>query len=223
MIKVSAKEIQRLDRVVIEKYGIPSLVLMENAGRAVAHEAAKDLRQRQGKRVCVVCGTGNNGGDGFVTARHLRDLGIPVQVFLAGKKKDLKPDAKVNAQILKSLGHPILEIAQAGRNFVRALRKADVIIDALFGVGLNRDLGDPWRAIIEKMNESRRPILAVDVPSGLDATTGRVCGVAVKANKTVTFTFSKSGFYRADGPAHVGKVVVAEIGIPLSLISEVSQ
>jgi len=217
MAAVTAREIQKIDRIAIEKCGIPPLILMENAGGAVAREICRDFRKKSGLKVCVFCGTGNNGGDGFVAARHLASRGARVRVFLVGNTGQLKPDAAVNARILKYYGCRVEKVDAENNELVKAIKSADVIIDALFGVGLNRDLGEPWVTLINKINCFGRPVYAVDVPSGLDATTGKILGTAIKADKTVTFTCAKTGFYRGQGPRHVGKAVVAEIGIPIKV------
>lgn len=214
---VSVRQIQEIDRFAIEKLGIPSLVLMENAGRAVAFAAREFLGKKKNPFVCIFCGTGNNAGDGFVTARHLSNLGVAVKVFIVGGAERLKNDALVNYRILKNCGFYLKNINQIGETERRHLRKADLIVDALFGVGLNREIKPPYFNVIREMNDSAKPILSVDTPSGLDATTGKICGICVKADMTVTFTAAKKGFFREYGPAHAGKIKVAGIGIPLCL------
>jgi ADP-dependent NAD(P)H-hydrate dehydratase / NAD(P)H-hydrate epimerase len=222
MKALTAHQIQRLDRLAIEREGIPALVLMESAGAAVAREILRDF---PGKKlsVCVFCGTGNNGGDGFVIARRLRDAGVRVKVFLAGRRKDLKPDAAVNYAVLTQSRQDVWEITSVDRRVAQAVKSADVLVDALFGVGLNRALGASFCDVISAMNASGKPILAVDIPSGLDATTGKMWGVTVRAYQTVTFTFSKRGFYRRAGPSCVGRVKIAQIGIPRALIRRVAR
>lgn len=219
---VTAKQIQALDRIAIEKIGIPSVVLMENAGRAVAQEVLGLLRGKRRRGVCVFCGPGNNGGDGFVAARHLLLEGRTVKVFLIGDPKKLKGDAALNFGIFRRLGGPIRTVKRlTAAGAARAMIGCDVIVDALFGVGLNRDLREPFRGIIEQINASEKPVIAVDVPSGLNATTGETFGVCIKAARTVTFTCSKRGFLRNEGLKHTGKVIVADIGIPKQLIRKI--
>lgn len=205
---VTAQEIKQLDKVAIERYGISSLVLMENAGRAVAQEVVKILKGRRKPRVGIFCGSGNNGGDGFVAARHLVNLGIRVDIFLLGRAA-LTSDAAVNYRILKRCGYKIQERVKTA-----AIRQCDVIVDALFGVGLNRDVVDPFKTAIETINAAGKRVVAVDVPSGLDATSGKIHGVCVKASRTVTFSFPKTGFFKNKGPQVAGKIIVADIGIP---------
>lgn len=221
MKTVSVKQIQELDRLAIEDYGIPSIVLMENAGRAVAQEVMKILKGLLDPRVCVFCGLGNNAGDGFVAARHLINRGIKTRVFLAGSGKLLKDDAAVNDQILKKLKCPIREFQRLDRSVIARITAADVIVDAIFGVGLNREVRGLSRAVIEAINQKAKCVVSVDIPSGLDGTTGGIYGVCVKAAMTVTFSFAKKGFFCRQGPRHVGKVVVADIGIPVHVVRKV--
>lgn len=223
---VTVSQIQKLDKTAIEKVGIPSIVLMENAGRAVAEEVEKSLRGKRNGVVCIVCGLGNNAGDGFVAARYLIDAGINVKIFLIGEGRQLKHDAAVNYQILKKLRYPISECG-GGKSCVfldslsQYIARADVVVDAIFGVGLNREIGQPFRGVIETINRKAKYVVAVDIPSGLDGTTGAMYGACVRADKTVAFSFAKKGFSKNYGPQHVGKVVIADIGIPARLCTAV--
>ena len=222
MKMATVSQIQRLDKLAIKRYGVPSLVLMENAGRAVAEEVRKSLRGKKKPRVCVVCGLGNNGGDGFVVARHLMNAGIPAKVFLVGKARQLKPDAAVNCRILKRMKCPVIECR--GTKFCAStgsITQADVVVDAIFGVGLDREIVEPFRSVIETINREAEYVVAVDIPSGLDGTTGAIYGVCVKADKTVTFSLSKKGFFRNHGPRQIGKIIVVDIGIPAQVIKKV--
>jgi ADP-dependent NAD(P)H-hydrate dehydratase / NAD(P)H-hydrate epimerase len=172
---VTARQMQALDRRAIGQIGIPAACLMENAGRLVADEAGKALRRRRGKRVCVLCGTGNNGGDGLVAARHLWNSGVRVSVLLAGDPAGMSPESTVNVRIAKKLGIPVVRAFKTPwKTIEKELGRADVIVDALFGIGLNRVVDGGFRRLIEAVNAVRRPVIAVDVPSGLDATTGRI-------------------------------------------------
>ena len=219
---VTVQQIQNLDRIAIERYGIPPIVLMENAGRAVAEEVKKSLRGKKKPRVCVVCGLGNNAGDGFVVARHLINAGILTKIFLIGKARQLKYDAAVNCQILKKMKCPIIECR--GTKFCAPtgfVARADIVVDAIFGVGLNREITGPFRSVIETINREAKYVVAVDIPSGLDGTAGAIYGACVKANKTVTFSFPKKGFLKNHGPRQTGKVVVVDIGIPVQVIKKV--
>jgi len=209
---VTAEEMAELDRHAIEDLKIPSLTLMENAGRAVAEEAAK---MSPGPKIAVICGKGNNGGDGFVAARYLVEAGKKVEVILIGRLGEVKKDPSVNFDRLKV---PILEAPdlEGFEKVKEVLKGSDLIIDALFGIGLKDELKSPYIEIITYLNSLGKPILSVDVPSGLNATDGRLMGAGIFASKTVTFAAPKTGFYKGVGPAHVGEVVVVDIGIPIT-------
>jgi len=208
---LTVKEIRALEQLAIKKYRVSSLALMENAGAQVAREAIKILGKK--KEVLIVCGTGNNGGDGFVAARHLVNQGIKVKIWIIGQPAQLKNDAKINYLILKKLGYPIISVAAGPRD----IRHADVVIDAIFGVGLNRDIEGIFHEAIDFINKNAKKILSVDIPSGLDGTTGKIQGICIKADKTVTFSFPKKGFFINDGPRMIGKLIVVDIGIPKKL------
>ncbi len=203
MKSVSVAEMQELDRKAIEDIGIPSIVLMENAGRGIS-EYVQNLAV---KRVAIFCGTGNNGGDGFVTARHLFRYGLEVDVYIVGGAFRIKNDPLINLNILKKIGVKIQEIDRP-IDF-----KADLVIDAVFGIGLKGEIREPVRSIIKSLNETKIPIVSIDVPSGVNADTGEILGEAVKAKKTITMQFSKKGFYINKGPEYTGEVIVVDIGI----------
>lgn len=211
---VTAKQIQRLDDVAINTFGIPSVVLMENAGREVFLEI---VRRKSPEQVCVVCGMGNNAGDGFVVARHLLDAGIRVNVLLVGYPDKLKKDALLNYQLARRLRVPIYAVNKITAKYRQMLSEADITVDALFGVGLNRALKGVFADIVEEMNSSAKRVIAVDIPSGLDATTGAVHGCCVKAQQTITFSYPKKGFQLKQGPKMIGRVKVVDIGIPQSV------
>jgi hydroxyethylthiazole kinase-like uncharacterized protein yjeF len=209
MYSISVSQAQVFDRLAQEKFGISSLILMENAGRNVAEEALKMLRGK--KKVAIVCGVGNNGGDGLVAARHLLNAGINVKVYLAGKISKLKPDPKINLNILKKMRQKV-KIVKYLKD-IKGIGKANLIVDAIFGIGLKSEVRKPISDIIRYLNQSKKPILSVDVPSGLDADTGRVLGAVVKSNRTVTFVAAKKGFSKVEGPRFCGKIIVRDIGI----------
>ena len=154
-----------------------------------------------------------------MAARHLLEAGVETAVYLIGKGRHLKQDAAANYQILKKLKYPVKEIGMARGLFLRDVAGADVVVDAIFGVGLNRQVRDPFRGVIELINNHAKKVIAVDIPSGLDGTTGKVYGICVKADWTVTFSCMKKGFLQNQGPRHVGKVIVADIGIPKKLVN----
>jgi hydroxyethylthiazole kinase-like uncharacterized protein yjeF len=201
-------EMAECDRLTIAG-GIPGIVLMEKAGRAVADAVA---RHPPGTRVVVVAGPGNNGGDGFVAARVLAEFGYPVRVLLLGESGSLKGDAAEAAQRWKG------PVEAATPDTVNG---AGVIVDALFGAGLNRTVEGQARALIVAMNASGAPIVAVDLPSGINGASGAVMGVAVKARESVTFFRRKPGHLLLPGRLHAGNVRVADIGIPDAVLERV--
>ncbi|MCB1475609.1 MAG: NAD(P)H-hydrate dehydratase [Rhodobiaceae bacterium] len=196
----------RADMLAVEK-GVPSIDLMERAGAAVA-EAVLGLSRAQ--PVSIVCGPGNNGGDGFVAARLLRDAGVAVDLYLLGDLASLKGDARINAERYDG---PVLP-------FSKAPGKGGVIVDALFGAGLARDIDGATAAAVRRINSSGRPIVAVDIPSGVDGETGIERGVAVKADRTVTFFRRKPGHLLLPGRIYCGETTLADIGIPAAVLAE---
>jgi NAD(P)H-hydrate epimerase len=208
---------RELDRKAIQELGIPSTVLMELAGLAVAREA-EHLAGGKGP-VLVVAGQGNNGGDGYVAARHLANRGIEASVVVFADERQIAGDAKVNLGILLRMAVPLrfLTAPIAWDVYRDQLRPAALVVDALFGTGLRGEVREPGRTAIELLNQARKPVVAVDIPSGLDCDTGQPLGVAVKAEVTVTFARAKVGLLRPEARPYVGRLVVADIGIPPSL------
>jgi len=206
---LTSEQMARADRLAVAA-GVPSLALMENAGRAVAEEAA--LMVPAGGRIAVLCGPGNNGGDGFVAARHLREGGYAIALALLGERTALKGDAAAMAQRYAGAIEPLS---------ASSLEAAQLIVDALFGAGLTRPLAGAAAAAVEAMNASGCPVLAVDVPSGLDGTTGAALGAVVHARRTVTFFRRKPGHLLLPGREYCGLVGVADIGIPASVLGEI--
>ncbi len=220
---VTAKQMQEMDNIAQEKFGIPGFLLMENAGRAVFEEIMNSLPDRKGK-IVLVCGKGNNGGDAFTAARHLMNNGFDIEVFLIGKAEDLKGDAKSNYEIVAKMGGLIRQLSfESMEFFENELKHASLVVDAIFGTGLSRKTGEPYKTIIKKINESGKAVLSVDIPSGLDATTGEILGSCIKATKTVTFAFPKTGFIKKDGPEVTGEVIVKDISIPKTLLRETTK
>jgi ADP-dependent NAD(P)H-hydrate dehydratase / NAD(P)H-hydrate epimerase len=209
----NAAEMRALDEAAIA-LGIPAAVLMERAGVAAAGEILE--RHPPPGRVVVVAGTGNNGGDGFVVARHLQAGGLDVEVLLTGPATRLSPESRANLTVAERLGISVVRRPQAAV-LRRALRRADVVVDALFGTGFR---GAPRRdaaAVISAVNGSGAQVAALDVPSGVDASDGTVGGEAVRAQLTVAFHGPKLGLVVAPGSRNAGRVVVADIGIPPQL------
>ena len=196
---------------------MPGLALMENAGYWAAAELWRRLTDPAKSRVVVLAGRGNNGGDGFVIARHLVWWGVgSVRVYLAGKAADVLDDARVNLDYLAAPGIAVEELSRAG-DAARAaaeIGRADWLVDALLGTGLTGKVRGPANGLIELARGSGKPVLAVDTPSGLDATSGAVLGAVLPAKVTVTFGVPKQGFSRGEGRATVGELVVADICLP---------
>ena len=218
---VTASEMRELDRRAIQDLGIPSLVLMENAGRTTYQILRREFPDLQGE-VAVVAGRGNNGGDGFVVARYLANAGIPVAVFLLGPRDQVSGDARVNLEILAHLGVEVAEVlTDADLNpTIHRLAKAGLIVDALLGTGLNSPVQGLMAALIERINHLRPPVLAVDIPTGLSADTGEVLGVALKAQVTVTYGWPKLGQVLPPGRDYVGRLWQVDIGIPPQFAQE---
>ncbi|GIW70549.1 MAG: NAD(P)H-hydrate epimerase [Planctomycetota bacterium] len=217
------RELQELDRRATEEFGIPSLLLMENAGRGAAEVAASMVPPRPGG-VLVFCGRGNNGGDGFVLARHLHNRGYEVRCYYAGALAQMEPgtDAALNCTICRRMGIPVLEHDRPPDReaMARAIAWTSLIVDALLGTGLRGPVREPYATLISLLNHRRAPILAIDIPSGLDADTGEILGKAVRATRTVTFAAPKVGFSRGQGPELTGPVTVLDISIPRQLLEE---
>lgn len=209
---LSVSQAREIDRKAQEELGINVIVLMENAGRAAAEVAAKMLTHK--KRVAVFCGKGNNGGDGFVCARHLLVKKKEVYIYLVGRIKDLKGPALANLNILMNLGKKIREIPDLATwgEIRENIESYNLIIDGLLGIGLRGDVEEPLSTIIKDLNNSKIPILAIDTPSGLDADTGKSHGVSIKATKTVTFVATKKGFLKKEARIYTGQVIVRDLG-----------
>lgn len=214
---MSREEVRRVDAWAIEEVGVPGVVLMENAGRSCAELARRKLAGTADPRACVFCGAGNNGGDGYVIARHLRNAGIPTTVILCAAREKVRGDARINLDILERLGHPIESLDPESEDAVARVesfgRPASLIVDALFGTGLRGPLKEPYRRIIEAVNGLARPILAVDIPSGLDCDAGEPLGIAIEAAWTVTFVAVKKGFLSPRAGRYTGELYVASIGV----------
>jgi len=250
---------KKLDQIAIQQYGIPSLILMENAGRGIADLAERvipakagiykygspthfrrrtssssrkvlralgagvkefgDDRRRKGK-ILIICGKGNNGGDGFVAARHLFNRGYRIQIVLLGPPQDLKDDAGTNFKILKKMKVPIKLITSENKTKLlgRLAQESDLIIDAIFGIGLTRPVTGIFYDVISILNASKKQILAIDVPSGLDSDSGEELGIAIQACATGTLAAAKRGLFLKAGPKCSGKIAVLDISIPKILL-----
>lgn len=211
-------ESQAIDKQCSETYGIPSIILMENAGRGIV-DAFLSLNPKD--KVVICCGGGNNGGDGFVVARHLDNRNIPVHVLLCVEPLTLKGDAKVNYEIVLKSGIPLTVICSDDvQPMKQFLSEASWIIDALFGTGLKGEVKSPLYQMIQLMNESKKSILSIDIPSGLDCDTGEVLGIAIQATHTFTMVALKRGFGNPKATTYLGKVNVVDISAPRVLLEK---
>jgi hydroxyethylthiazole kinase-like uncharacterized protein yjeF len=230
---LSSAQARAFDEFLRDRCAVPSLLLMENAGRGAASIVDERLRsglrgQRsrrggaspQAARVLCVCGTGNNGGDGFVVARQLARLGHDASVLLCGPQTKLTSDARLNFDAWRGLGGEVLELADDGA--FQSLEdelwpNLDAIVDALLGTGLTRDVSGRFRTLVESMNTAHLPIFALDVPSGLNADTGAVMGAAVRADVTITFGHPKLGLLTSGASHQTGELVLTDLGVPRDL------
>lgn len=218
---VTAAGMRSIDRYAIRRYGIPALLLMENAGRRVAAAVLESMRRTGLDSATVVCGAGNNGGDGLVAARHLLEMGASVKVVLLARPARLRGETRLNYAILTKLGTQAgirgrLEVHSdpAARNIARNRRKS-VIVDAIFGTGFHGKLSGGALRAVGWINDQPGPVIAVDIPTGLDADNGMFAGGCVRATSTVTMGELKAGLLVGQGPAVCGAIIVAGLGIPL--------
>ncbi len=214
---MTADEVRSVDNWAINTLGIPGVVLMENAGRSCAEFIKNKLSGRSNPKVCIFCGTGNNGGDGFVIGRHLLNSGFKVTVVICGGTNKVGGDAKINLDIIRQMGQSIEQLNLKNTEIEKAVRVfaagSDMVVDAIFGTGLKGHLKDECKKLIEAINALDLPILAVDIPSGLDCDTGQPQGTAIRADYTITFVAVKAGFESPTAAQYTGEVHVASIGI----------
>jgi ADP-dependent NAD(P)H-hydrate dehydratase / NAD(P)H-hydrate epimerase len=215
MLVCSAAQMRELDRTTIEDYGVPGVVLMESAGRGVV-EVIAGLRPLVGLRVVVLCGSGNNGGDGFVIARHLQNRGARVRIFLCADRAKIGGDAAINLRVLEKMGGELKPLTTDEELLAAetSLIHAQVLVDALLGTGLNAEVRGQYRKVIERANRCSALKVAVDIPSGLHADSGEVLGLAFIADHTVTFGYPKLGLVTHPGAERTGELHVVDIGIP---------
>ncbi len=214
---LTRQQVRDFDSWAINTAGVPGVVLMENAGRGCGEIIIMELKKRSGSKVCVFCGMGNNGGDGFVIARHLGNCGFNVVIVICGPSSKIKGDAEVNYKIASNMKIAIKELRPSAGDMeksVKALTQdCDLIVDAIFGTGLTGELGDDFVGLINTINSLNKPIIAVDIPSGLDCDTGLPLNNAIKAIFTVTFAAAKKGFKNPQSIEYTGQVYIASIGI----------
>ncbi len=205
-------QVRAVDGWATKTLGIPGILLMENAGRGVAEVLVALESRPPNKSVLVVCGPGNNGGDGFVLARHLSGHGWPVRVLLAEGAKPYGGDAGFHLEILHKCQVAVLSME--GAHLDKEIAEASWIVDALFGTGLTRKIEGALAKLVTKINHSGNPVLAVDLPSGLDGDTGLPLGPTIRALNTVTMVSKRPGFSHPDSAEYTGKVHVTMIGLP---------
>ncbi len=209
---LTAAQMMELERLAIEEFGIPSLVLMENAARSFCNVLEREWGSVQKKEIAVYCGGGNNGGDGFAIARHLHNRGASVTIVAGFEPAKLKQDAKINFDIITRMGVPVLPLCDVqSRHF-------SVIVDALFGTGFHGEPEGVYKELIGDINGSHTFIASVDMPSGADSTAGRVAQTCVHADITVTFGMAKLGQFLYPAKEFVGRLFVTDISIPRSLL-----
>src|SRR5438552_7697720 len=220
---LNSAQMREADRRTIDDIGISSLVLMENAGRqavAAMETMYSDLLERQ---VAVLCGRGNNGGDGFVVARTLAQRGVDVSVFLIGRVSNVRGDARINLEILGRLGLTVVEIAdsQAWELHFSEVSDCTLIVDAIFGTGLNAPISGFIESVVTDVNASGIPIVAIDLPSGLSADSPEPIGPSIEAGLTVTLAAPKLPLVLPPADLRAGDIVIADIGIPAEVIDAV--
>lgn len=216
-VVMSRDEVRRFDSWAINELGIPGAVLMENAGRSCAELIIEKLSGVEKPMVCIFCGTGNNGGDGYVIARHLLNAGLLVRVVVCGDANKIKGDAKINYDVLRGMGQSVEILDMGSGNIgdeVAVLTAGcEVIVDAIFGTGLTGEPRGGFPSLINSINDRKIDVLAVDIPSGLDCDTGESMGCCIKASQTVTFVAVKKGFTAESASQYTGEIFVASIGI----------
>jgi hydroxyethylthiazole kinase-like uncharacterized protein yjeF len=226
---LTAEEMREVDRLTSEREGIPPATLMENAGASVAKFIASRFPKFQQRTMVVLCGKGNNGGDGFVVARHLRDLGAKPAVYLFAAPEEMKGDASGNCKRWQDSGGTLRSIRSVDQwqNEQAAATSANIIVDALLGTGVRGPvqelLGSVIRGVNARLRKERSAIVAVDIPSGLPADGNAPQGPVIGADYTITFTAPKVGMFFGDAGEHLGQLVVSDIGSSRSLIDEVGK
>ena len=217
---VTAHEMQAIDQSAIKNYQLPGLVLMENAGRGVASLMHRKITDLNTKKVMVIAGTGNNGGDGFVIARHLHNSGVKVEILLLGKRSQLKSDARTNADIAFKMKLPIHEVSENNFNSKNhSLRHCHVIVDAIFGTGLSKPAGGLFQKAIKKINSAGKFVVAVDIPSGIDSDSGQWLGPHVQAQLTAALGLMKRSHLLYPAAEAMGDVEVLDISIPSQAVA----
>jgi NAD(P)H-hydrate epimerase len=216
MLRLSRSQVREVDHRAIEDYHIPGIVLMENAAIGATHAACDMLDRECIGQVLILCGGGNNGGDGLAVARHLHNRGADVSLALTIDPAHYKGDALINWRIVSAMRLPW---SPATPDLI-APSSPTLLIDAIFGTGLSQPPRDPFPALAHAINARRLPTLAIDLPSGLDCDTGHPLGSCIKATRTITFVAEKLGFASPIACDYLGDVTIAPIGCPIELIQQ---
>lgn len=214
---LSKDEMRALDDAATNEYNIPSLLLMENAGRSLYEFITWIFKERETRKISIISGKGNNGGDGIVLARYLLNHGIDHELFLLAEINEYKKDAKTNLDIYTKSGGVPTVIEKDYAAFRVKIQDSDIVVDAIFGTGLSNEIDGFNADVINLVNSSKIPVMSVDIPSGIDGTSGLSLGTSINATWTVTFGSLKRGFFQNDGIDKAGEIIVADIGLPRSL------
>jgi NAD(P)H-hydrate epimerase len=218
MIRLSRAQVRQIDELAIQRFKIPGVVLMENAAHAAADVAWAMLAGQRGL-VLILCGGGNNGGDGLAVARHLHNRGLDVRIALTVDPAKYRAEALANWEIVQAMGLPAKPLDISALPLLRPI----LIVDAIFGTGLTEAPREPFPQIVAAVSKLAAPILAIDIPSGLDCDTGKPLGsTCIAAQRTITFVAEKIGFANPEAVEYLGEVCVADIGCPRELVEEVS-
>lgn len=215
---LTREETRLIDNYIIKDIGLPSVILMENAGRGIAQH----LRSLNPKgKVIICCGKGNNGGDGYVVARYLNIYGIEAQIFVFADPKDIRGDAKIHLEVVKKLGLQIKYLKSSTLDhhcLLNDLNEAEWVVDGLFGTGLSTEVEPFYFDVINTLNKTKANILSIDVPSGLDCNAGRPLGTAIISTITCTLISMKTGFLNEEAQKYLGILEVINLGIPNSIL-----
>ncbi len=217
---LSVAAMREADRRAIEEFGIPGVVLMENAGRGAADVALEMMKRAANPSAVIVAGRGNNGGDGFVVARHLANAGVTVKTSVLSAFDAITGDARINLDVICKMRLDVreTELPRDARALAEELAAATLIVDAMLGTGTKGTIREPYVSAIDLVNRSGCPVLAVDIPSGLDADTGEPLGACIVAAHTVTFAAPKTGMMNPAAARVLGVLTVVDIGLPRELL-----
>ncbi len=217
-----ANQMREIDKKAIEEYGISEIVLMENAGRKVAEAVSHVLKTVSKKSVCILAGSGNNGGDALVAARYLSNLGARIKVFLIGNKNHRTDSLNIQMKTLRAMGIElqVLETDRAWDRLQVTLRFSDAIVDGILGTGFSGQLRPAVLRLVRLVNSTNKPVISVDIPSGVEADSGEVGEAAINATCTMTLGLPKFGHYICPGASFVGELIVDDIGIPEQLLND---